>query len=204
MRYIGTLFKIFHTLVYTHFSFCRLKFPRKNCIQIDGKSKASVWRNLSSVTAPKICQQNAFLCSSLLCFALRFFFKNSRFCGNYSASDSRTNTVISRARGCLLIKMAFKTVIRPIVQSCRITAMSRKTGPGVIGILLHRKQSVSKKGKQTLLISKNMLEYKQFKNVAFTGSNSYWCLSPLRTNLTSKWSGTPNVNFRKISVRKTI
>ena len=22
-----------------------------------------------------------------------------------------------------------------------------------------------------------MLEYKQFKNMAFTGSNSYWCLS---------------------------
>ena len=143
---------------------------------------------------------------ALLCCALLygFFFKNSPFCGNYSTSDSRTNTVISHARGCLLIKMAFKTVIRPIVQSCRITAMSRKTGPGVIGILLHRKQSVSKKGKQTLLISKNMLQYKQFTNMAFTGSNSYWFLSPLRTNLTSKRSGTPNVNFRKISVRKTI
>ena len=31
------------------------KFPGKNCRQIHGKSKASVRRNLSTVTAPKIC-----------------------------------------------------------------------------------------------------------------------------------------------------
>ena len=124
------------------FLFLRLKFPGKNCRQIDGKSKASVWRNLSTVTAPKICQQTALLCFALLCI----FFKNSRFCGNYWTPDSHTNTVISHARGCLLVKVAFKTVIRPIVRSCRITAMSRKTGPGIIGILLHRKQSVGKKG----------------------------------------------------------
>ena len=29
-----------------------------------------------------------------------------------------------------------------------------------------------------------MLEHKQFKNMAFTGSNSYWCLSkPVENNL---------------------
>ena len=37
-------------------SSCQLEFAGKNCRQIYGKSKASVWRNLSKVTAPKICQ----------------------------------------------------------------------------------------------------------------------------------------------------
>ena len=120
-------------------------------------------------------------CFSVLCFAV-YFFKNSRFCRNYSTSDSQTNTVLSHARVWLLVKMAFKTMIRPI-RSCRITAMSRKTGPGIIGLLLHRKQSVSKKGKQTLLFFKNMLEHKQFKNMSITGSNSYWCLSKSENNL---------------------
>ena len=41
------LFKIFYTFA------CK-RFPGKNCRQICGKSEASVWRNLSVVTAPKI------------------------------------------------------------------------------------------------------------------------------------------------------
>ena len=46
---IDLLFKIFYKFV------CE-NFPGKNCRQLHGKSKASVWRNLSTVTAPKICQ----------------------------------------------------------------------------------------------------------------------------------------------------
>ena len=124
----------------------------------------------------------------MLCFAV-YFFKNSRFCGNYWTPDSHTNTVISHARGCLLVKMAFKTVIRPIVRSCRITAMSRKTGPGIIGILLHRKQSVGKKGSKLCYFPKKCSNTNSSKtwhpqDLTLTGAS----LSPLRTNRTSKWS----------------
>ena len=85
------LFKIFYTFVSKNFSSCRLKFPGKNCRQIYGKSKASVWRNLSTATAPK---QNPLLCS----FSLHFiFFSEQPFYGNQSTLDSHTNTVISHA-----------------------------------------------------------------------------------------------------------
>ena len=53
LQALEPLFKIFYTFVCKNFSSCRLKFPEKNCGQIYGKSKASVWRNLSTVTAPK-------------------------------------------------------------------------------------------------------------------------------------------------------
>ena len=80
----------------------------------------------------------------MLCFAV-YFFKNSRFSGNYWTSDSHTNAVISR-----------------------------------------------------------MLEYKQFKNMAFTGSNSYWCLSKSVENKLDEQTvrGTQR-QFSEISVRKT-
>ena len=125
-------------------------------------------------------------CFSVLCFAV-YFFKNSRFCRNYSTSDSQTNTVLSHARVCLLVKMAFKTMIRPI-RSCRITAMSRKTGPGIIGLLLHRKQSVSKKESKLCYFSKicsntNSSKTCQSQDLTLTGAS----LSP-RTTWTSKRS----------------
>ena len=89
------LFKIFYTFVCKIFSSqCRLTFLGKNCRKIYGKSKASVWRNLSTVTAPKICLYNPLLCS----FSLQFiFFQNSRFYGNYSTLyDSHAITLISQ------------------------------------------------------------------------------------------------------------
>ena len=46
-------------------------------------------------------------------FSLQFiFFSEQPFYGNYSTLDSHTNTNFSRA--CLLVKMASKTVIKPI------------------------------------------------------------------------------------------
>ena len=43
-----------------------------------------------------------------------------------------------------------------------------------------------------------MLEYKQFKNMAFTGSNSYWCLSKSVENKLDKQTVVfiESVNFR--------
>ena len=57
---------------------------RKNCRQICGKSKTSVWRNFSTGSAP-----NPLLCSfslqfiSLLFFIIIFFFSEHAFYGNY-------------------------------------------------------------------------------------------------------------------------
>ena len=57
---------------------------RKNCRQICGKSKTSVWRNFSTGSAP-----NPLLCSfslqfiSLLFFIYLFFFSEHAFYGNY-------------------------------------------------------------------------------------------------------------------------
>ena len=65
---------------------------RKPREKLHGKSKASLWRNLSTDTLP-----NFF--STILCFValLQFiyFFSVKPFCGNYSTFDSRANTVIS-------------------------------------------------------------------------------------------------------------
>ena len=69
-----------------NFSSFRLKYPGKNCRQIHRKSNTSVWRKLSTVTAPKI------LCCS---FSLQLiFFSEQPFYANYY---SHTNTVISHA-----------------------------------------------------------------------------------------------------------
>ena len=65
---------------------------RENYRQIYGKTKASLWRNLSTVTAPKIFKDNLLLCS----FSLQLiFFSEQPFYGNYSTLDSNTNTAIS-------------------------------------------------------------------------------------------------------------
>ena len=73
-------FKMFYTFVGKKFSSCRLKFPGENCKQIHEKSKASVWRNVSTGMVPKICQNSRF--------------KEIIYC-NFS-------------RDCLLVKMASK------------------------------------------------------------------------------------------------
>ena len=73
--------------------------------KLHGKSKASLWRNLSKDTLP-----NFF--STILCFvALQqfFFFSVMPFCGNYSTFDSRANTVISH-----MFAYSSRTVTRSI------------------------------------------------------------------------------------------
>ena len=71
------LFKIFDTFVCKNFSSCQLKFPGKIAgKQLCGKSKTSVWRNLSTVMAQKICFKNPLLCGVSLQF---IFLQNSRF-----------------------------------------------------------------------------------------------------------------------------
>ena len=85
LRALEPLLKIFYT-------FASKNVPGKR--QMYGKSKPSVWRNLSTVTVPKICYYNPLLCS----FSLQFiFFSEQALYENYSTSDSHTNTVISHA-----------------------------------------------------------------------------------------------------------
>ena len=58
LHVLEPVFKILYLFVCKNFSSCPLKFPWKNCTQTYRKSKASVvsvWRNLSSGMAPKIC-----------------------------------------------------------------------------------------------------------------------------------------------------
>ena len=55
LQAVEPLLKIFYTFFCKNFSSYRLKFPGKNCRQIYGKSKESVWRNLSTVTTLEIC-----------------------------------------------------------------------------------------------------------------------------------------------------
>ena len=43
-----------------------------------------------------------------------YFFSEQPFYGNHSTLDSHTNTVVSHAFACLLVKMASKTVTRSI------------------------------------------------------------------------------------------
>ena len=85
-----------------NFSSFRLKFPGKNCRQIYRKSNTSVCRKLSTVTAPKILccsfslQLISFFIRAVVC-KLFFSYKHCNF-----------------SRGCLLVRMAFKTVTRSI------------------------------------------------------------------------------------------
>ena len=63
-------------------------------VQIYGKSKASLWRNLSTGTPRKFF-------GTILCFVAvslqLIFFSEQPFYGNYSTLHSHTNTVISHA-----------------------------------------------------------------------------------------------------------
>ena len=94
----------------THLS---VRKSRGNYRQIYGKSKESLWRNLSTGTPPKFFQDNPLLCS----FSLQVIFCSEQpFYGNYSTLDSHTNTVISHAF-CLLVKMASKTATRSSITS---------------------------------------------------------------------------------------
>ena len=65
---------------------------RENYRQMYGKSKASLWRNLSTGAPPNFFKDNPLSCS----FSLQLiFFGGQPFYGNYSTLDSHTNTVIS-------------------------------------------------------------------------------------------------------------
>ena len=88
--------------VYKNFSSFRLQFPGKNCRQRYGKSNTSVWRKLSKVTAPKIlcCRFSLQLIFFFRTAVLRKLFFSYQHC-NFSG-------------GCLLVKMAFKTVTRSV------------------------------------------------------------------------------------------
>ena len=96
---------------------------------------------------------------------------------------------------------------RKIVWSCGITATSRKTEPSIICILLYSILSSGRITGESKLccfpkIRANILEHKQFKDMAFTGYIS-WCLSksflsPLRINWTSKRS------WIKINARRNL
>ena len=118
LNVLEPLFKIFYTFVCKNCFSCRLKFPGKNCRQIYGKSKASIWRNLSTVTAAtKICQQNPLLRSFSLQFIyiyiyIFFFFQKSRFTEIVDIRSLYKHCNFSR--GCLLFKMASKTVTRSV------------------------------------------------------------------------------------------
>ena len=67
---------------------------RENYRQIYGKSKASLWRNLSTGTPPKFF--NTILCFVALSLQL-IFLSEQPFYGNYSTLDSHTNTAIFHA-----------------------------------------------------------------------------------------------------------
>ena len=116
LNVVEPLFKIFYTFVCKNCFSCRLKFPGKNCRQIYGKSKASIWRNLSTVTAAtKICQQNPLLRSFSLQYIyiyIYIFFFRKAVLRKLSTLDPRTNCNFSR--GCLFFKMASKTVTRSV------------------------------------------------------------------------------------------
>ena len=86
-----------------------MRKSRENYRQIHGKSKASLQRNLRTVTAPKIVQDNPLLCS----FSLQsIFFSEQPFCGNY-IFDIRFSYKH--------VKMASKTVTRSILFFASLT-----------------------------------------------------------------------------------
>ena len=83
----------------------------ENYRQIYGKSKESLWRNLSTGRPPIFFQDNPLLCSLSLQL---IFFSEQPFYGNYSTLHSHTNTVISHTFA-QLVKMASKTMTRSIL-----------------------------------------------------------------------------------------
>ena len=74
--------------------------------KLHGKSKASLWRNLSTDTLPNFFSIQSF---ALQLYTILFFFSVKPFCGNYSTFDSRANTVISH-----MFAYSSRTVTRSI------------------------------------------------------------------------------------------
>ena len=86
---------------------CQLKFPGKNCRQIYRKSIASVWRNLSTVFVSRIL-----CCVAQVYKSFFFFFRKAVL---RKLFDIRFSFIhCNFLRGCLLVKMASKTVTRSI------------------------------------------------------------------------------------------
>ena len=93
----------------------------ENYRQIYGKSKASLWRNLSTGKPPIFFQDNPLLYN----FRLQLIFLSEQsFYGNYSTLDSQTNTVIShtfayssgwRRKPYLLTKHVLSVILNSLV-----------------------------------------------------------------------------------------
>ena len=81
---------------------------RENYRQIYGKSKASLWRNLSTGTPP----HNPLLLQ--LQFTIDIFFRTAVLRKLFDIRFSYKHCNFSR--GCLLVKMASKTVTKPIIK----------------------------------------------------------------------------------------
>ena len=81
---------------------------RENYRQIYGKSKASLWKNLSTGTPPKFFQDNPLLCSFSL--QLILFFRTAVLWKLFDIRFSYKYCNFSHV--CLLVKMASKTVTR--------------------------------------------------------------------------------------------
>ena len=121
MQLHALVFKMVCTFFCKKFSSLRQKIPGKNCRRIYGKSKAGLWRNLSTGTAPKICQYNPLLCSFSLQFI--FFFRTAVLRKLFDIRISYKHCNFSR--GCLLVKMASKTVTNSIFPHSRGRMFSR-------------------------------------------------------------------------------
>ena len=84
------------------------KISRENCKQIYWKSKESVWRNFGRVTTP----QNWLVKSFAVTLVYNsYFFQNSRFTEIIRHYIRFEYKLCNFSHGCLLVKMAFKTVI---------------------------------------------------------------------------------------------
>ena len=89
------------------------KSQEKYYRQINGKSKASIWRNLSTGTPQKFFQYNPLFCS----FSLQviFFSRTAVLRKLFSIRFSYKHCNFSHV--CLLVKMASKTVTRSIFKA---------------------------------------------------------------------------------------
>ena len=138
------VFKMVCTFVCKKFSSCRQKIPRKNCRQIYGKSKAGVWRNLSTVMAPKFVS-NILCCVALFYNSIVFF----RTAVLRKLFDIRISyKLYNFLSGCLLVKMASKTVTSSILPHSRGRMFSRGWFVHRLGQNWNRHQSSLRKHSQ--------------------------------------------------------